>query len=161
MVDKSGIRSKWKCQRSNRYSKQRGAFSRLKVYKGGSAWSSTTLCRKWISCFQRMVMKTKHDKSIIYQNIKLSSQRDRKVTLSQIQRLLSKEPKTPISESTVRRKLSCSGLRGVPVSKPLLRGHKAKHCGLRNTSFFTGDDWTKVLLSDESKFEICGSKRGV
>ena len=54
------------------------------------------------------------------QFIKLRSLRGRKETSLQIQNLLSKELNTPISKSTVRRRLSWSGLR-VIVSKPLLR----------------------------------------
>ena len=42
------------------------------------------------------------------QNIKLSSLRDRKVTSSQIQNVLNKERKTPISKSTVKIRVCCS-----------------------------------------------------
>uniref|UniRef100_A0A0E9WIF3 Transposase Tc1-like domain-containing protein n=1 Tax=Anguilla anguilla TaxID=7936 RepID=A0A0E9WIF3_ANGAN len=98
------------------------------------------------------------------QYIKLSSLRDRKATSSQIQNLLNKERKTPISKSTVKRRLSCSGLRGrVAVSKPLLRrGNRAKCLGwAKKYQHFTVDDWKKVLFTDESKFEIYGSNRRV
>lgn len=62
--------------------------------------------------------------------IKLGSPRDGAATSSQMQDLLNKEHKTPISKSPLRRGLSCcSGLRGqAAVSKPLVRKeNKAKH----------------------------------
>uniref|UniRef100_A0A3B4V6T2 Transposase Tc1-like domain-containing protein n=1 Tax=Seriola dumerili TaxID=41447 RepID=A0A3B4V6T2_SERDU len=64
------------------------------------------------------------------QYIKLSSLRDRKATLSQIQKLLNKECKSSISKTTVKRRLSCGGLRGV---------------------HFAVDEWEKVLFI-EPKF---------
>ncbi|KAM7407138.1 hypothetical protein PAMA_003055 [Pampus argenteus] len=87
------------------------------------------------------------------QYIQLSSLRDRRVTSSQIQYLLNKERVTPISKSTVKRRLSCSCLRRrAAVSKPLLRrGNKAKRLGwAKKYQHFTVDDWKKVLFTDET-----------
>ena len=94
--------------------------------------------------------------------IKLSSLRDRKITSSQIQDLLNKGRKTPVSKSTVKRRLSYSGLRGqVAVPKPLLRrGNRLKRFRwAEKYQHFTEDDWKKVLFTDESKFDIYGSNR--
>uniref|UniRef100_A0A3B4XK47 Transposase Tc1-like domain-containing protein n=1 Tax=Seriola lalandi dorsalis TaxID=1841481 RepID=A0A3B4XK47_SERLL len=81
------------------------------------------------------------------QCIKLSSLRDRK---------------TPISKSTVKRRLSCGGLRGrVAGSKPLLtRENKAKRLRwAKKYQNFTVDERRNVIFTDESKFEIYGSNR--
>src|SRR4029434_4207276 len=60
-----------------------------------------------------------------------------------------------ISTSTVQRRLQESGLHGrIAAKKPLLRKNKKK-------KIIAWSQWKSVLWSDDSKFEIFGSKRCV
>ena len=69
---------------------------------------------------------------------------------------------SPISVSTVQRRLREKGMFGrIAVKKPLLRPPNIKkrlEFAIRHKDW-TLDDWKRVLWSDESKFEIFGSHR--
>lgn len=96
--------------------------------------------------------------------IKLISLRNRRLTAPEIRSQLTTNDPYPPSVSTVKRRLQSFGLKGcVAQRRPLLSGaniqkrlkwaHKYKH--------FTFDDWSKVLWTDESKFQMFGSNRKV
>lgn len=102
---------------------------------------------------------TKEDDFIV--NISL---RDRKLCVPDITAEVNKTFKNPISESTVRRRLKEKGIYGrVAVKKPLLRpaNVKKRFQWAKEHKKWTIDQWRKVLWSDESKFEIFGSKRKI
>jgi len=70
--------------------------------------------------------------------------------------------RTKISETTTRRCLLNWGLKGrVAAKKPLLRRQNiAKRLAFgKEHVHWSNDQWANVLFSDESKFEIFGSKR--
>lgn len=90
--------------------------------------------------------------------VRLSS-RKRRLTASEINIGLKN-----ISVSTVKRRLREVGLNGrVAVKKPLLRKANVKKRlkWARKHKNWTVEDWKKVLWSDESKFEVFGSKRRI
>ena len=105
----------WKCWKSNCYSKCRGAFSASNrggwtggFFKGRGTVKHFTKTGSDVS--EARSGRTKMSTSSEHQCVKFSSLRDRRTTSSQIQNFLNKEHKTPISKSTVKRKLSCHGL---------------------------------------------------
>jgi hypothetical protein len=65
--------------------------------------------------------------------------------------------------SIVKRRLHESGLNGpIAAKKPLLKETNNKRLAwAKKHEQWTFDRWKSVLWSDESKFEIFGSKRGV
>lgn len=80
------------------------------------------------------------------QYIKLSSLRDRTATSAQIQNLLNRERKTPISKSTVRRRQCCSSLTGrEEVSKPT---RPKAWSGLRNSNISQWMTGGKKIFTD-------------
>uniref|UniRef100_A0A3Q0QR15 Transposase Tc1-like domain-containing protein n=1 Tax=Amphilophus citrinellus TaxID=61819 RepID=A0A3Q0QR15_AMPCI len=95
-------------------------------------------------------------------HIKLMSLRDRKLTSGAIAESLHENNGLPVHPSTVRRSLSRSKLHGrVAARKPLLRPRNRA----RRRQFaeehrgWTNAQWEQVLWTDESKFEIFGSRR--
>ena len=99
-----------------------------------------------------------------YSNIILTSKRNRRLTAPEITAQVNKSRDKPVSVSTVKRRLNDAGLKGcLAVKKPLLKAiHKKKRLAwARQHQNWTAADWRKVLWSDESKFEIFGSKRRV
>ena len=86
--------------------------------------------------------------------------RDRFATSSQIRRTLEKSVGSVISAKTVQRRLNEVGLRASrPAKKPLLT-QKMKKTRLEWAKTFknwTVDDWSQVIFSDESKFNLFGS----
>ena len=96
------------------------------------------------------------------QYIKLTCLRDRTASASKIQSQLNKERPTPVSKTTVKRRLAKCSLNGrVAVSKPLLQPqNKSKRLAwAKRYRNFTVEDWKKVLFTDESKFELLGCNR--
>lgn len=94
--------------------------------------------------------------------ITLISKRDRRKTAVEIQADFNRGCDKNVSASTIKRRLRNTGLFGrVAVSKPLLRrGNKLKRLRwAQEHKNWTVDDFKKVLWTDESKFEIFGSKR--
>ena len=64
-----------------------------------------------------------------------------------------------VSDRTVRRALTANGVRSyVKKKKPWLttaqKAKRMKFC--REVKNWTDDDWSKVLFSDESSFDVCG-----
>lgn len=93
-----------------------------------------------------------------------TSKRNRRLTAPEIAAEINRSRMNPVSVSTVKSRFNKAGLYGrITVKKPLLRPQNKKkrlewakqhrHCAI--------SDWNKVLWSDESKFEIFGSKRRV
>ncbi|KAI5706979.1 hypothetical protein M8J75_013076 [Diaphorina citri] len=96
--------------------------------------------------------------------IKICSLRNRQLTAPQITADFNQGRDKSVSVSTIKRRLQKSGLNGrIAVSKPLLRpiNKKKRLSWAQNHKDWTIDQWKKVLWSDESKFEIFGSKRRV
>lgn len=94
--------------------------------------------------------------------IKLISLRDRKKSVPIITEEFNCSRRTKISETTTRRCLLNWGLKGrVAAKKPLLRRQNiAKRLAFgKEHVHWSNDQWANVLFSDESKFEIFGSKR--
>lgn len=93
-----------------------------------------------------------------------TSKRNRRLTAPEIQATINKTRTKPISLTTVKRRLRKKGLFGrVAVRKPLLRPQNRKkrlEWALRH-QHWTEEDFKNVLWTDESKFEIFGSKRRI
>lgn len=80
----------------------------------------------------------------------------------QIAQDLSHERGNPVSASTIRRALNASGLHGrVPRKKPCIsNANRLKRLTFAKNHLNTAQTfWDNVIFSDESKFEIFGSKR--
>ncbi|CAK9806963.1 Transposable element Tc1 transposase [Anthophora quadrimaculata] len=96
--------------------------------------------------------------------IAIISKRDRKLTAPEIRSEVNQSRDNPISLTTVKRRLRDANLFGrVAIRKPLLRpiNKKKRLQWARRHESWTIEDWKKVLWTDESKFEIFGSKRRV
>jgi transposase len=94
--------------------------------------------------------------------IKILSKRDRTKTLPFLTEEFNIARKKTCSQSTVRRCLLDWGLKGrVAAKKPLLRKpNVAKRLAFEKDHVtWTNEQWSQVLFSDESKFEIFGNKR--
>lgn len=96
--------------------------------------------------------------------IVVTSKRNRRLTAPEIRAEVNKSRSTPVSLTTVKRRLRDAKLFGrVAVRKPLLRPQNKKK---RMQWALTHRDWSeedfkRVLWTDESKFEVFGSKRRV
>ena len=96
--------------------------------------------------------------------IRVLSKRIRRLTAPQITAALNNTRVTPISVTTVKRRLLSAGLRGcVAAKKPKLTiGHKKNRLEWAKThKNWTTAQWENVFWSDESKFQIFGSNRRV
>lgn len=94
--------------------------------------------------------------------LRVRSLRDRYRTSGELTEDLHSATGTSVDSSTVRRSLRRMGLRGcVAIKKPLLRKgnrQKRKQYAMDHKNW-TENDWNQVLWTDESRFEIFGSKR--
>ena len=89
------------------------------------------------------------------------SKRNRRMTATEIAAEVNKHREAPIGTTTVKRRLLQEGLRGcVAVKKPLLRTQNKKKRLQWAILYkdYTAEDWEKVLWTDESKFEVFGTK---
>lgn len=96
--------------------------------------------------------------------IVVTSKRNRRLTAPEIRAEVNKTRSDPVSLTTVKRRLRDAKLFGrVVVRKPLLRpqNKKKRMQWALNHRDWTEEDFKKVLWSDESKFEIFGSKRKI
>ena len=94
--------------------------------------------------------------------IRVSSLRNRHLTGTQSAASLNGTRKTPVSTSTVKRRLRDAGVLGrVAKKKPYLRlANKRKRLrSAKEHRYCTEEDWKKGLWTDESKFEVFGSHR--
>ena len=94
--------------------------------------------------------------------IRVSSLMNRRLTAPEIAASLNSTRQTPVCTDTVRRRLRSVGLMGrVAKKKPLLRSanRKKRLQWARDHKNWSIDDWNRVLWTDESKFEVFGSKR--
>lgn len=94
--------------------------------------------------------------------IVLTSKRNRRKTAPEITAEMNEHREKPISVSTVKRRLQQAGLHGrIAMKKPLLRkvNKQKRFKWAREHQNWTAEDWSKVLWTDESKFEIFGSRR--
>ena len=94
--------------------------------------------------------------------IRVSSLRNRCLTCPQITADLNNTREMPVCSSTVRRRLCGAGLMGrVASRKPLLKekNRKKRLAWAKKHKDWSLEQWQKVLWSDESKFEVFGSKR--
>lgn len=92
------------------------------------------------------------------------SKRNRRLTAPQLRAELNKSREKEVSVSTVKLRLKEGELHGrIAVRKPLLRKqNRVKRLQwARLHQHWTEEDWSKVLWSDESKFEVFGSKRRI
>lgn len=97
------------------------------------------------------------DKHII-----VTSKRNRRLPATMITEDLNNARKIPISVDTVKRRLRSVGLHGrIACRKPLLRRvNKRKRLQwAREHKSWTLDQWRKVFWTDESKFELFGTRR--
>jgi len=94
----------------------------------------------------------------------LMSKRNRRLTAPEIRANLNSSRLKDLSVSTVKRVLRSGNLFGrVAVRKPLLRPSnrlKRLHWGQTHINW-TSDDWSSVLWTDESKFQVFGQNRRV
>lgn len=105
------------------------------------------------------ITSTSDDRKIV-----MEAKRNRSMTASKLQSSFNFAQKKPISVATVKRRLAAKNLHGrVAKRVPLLRkANKAKRFEFaKNHLNWTNEDWAKVLWTDESKFELFGSKRRV
>ena len=89
--------------------------------------------------------------------IRVSSLRNRRLTSPQLAASLNSTRKTPVSTSTVKRRLRDAGLLGrVAKKKPYLRlANKNKRLRwAKEHRHWTEEDCKKVLWTDKSKFEV-------
>lgn len=96
------------------------------------------------------------------QFICVQSKRNRTRTAPEIREQVNSTRETPVSVSTVQRRLRNYGLKGcVAAKKPLLRKqNKVKRLAwAKKHKDWTIEQWYKVLFTDESKFEIFGGRR--
>lgn len=92
------------------------------------------------------------------------SKRNRRLTAPEIRKNLWETGICDVSVSTVKRRLNEVGLRGcVATKKPLLRKGNAKKSLDWATLHrnWSKEDWGNVFWSDESKFELFGTKRRI
>lgn len=86
-----------------------------------------------------------------------ASLKDRKKTSSELAAAISEDIRRPISSRTVRRRLLEAGLKGCKArKKPWLSDNNKKNrlkWALRHQNF-TVEDWSNVVWSDESNFEV-------
>ena len=88
--------------------------------------------------------------------------RNRHLISPQLAASLNSTLKTPVSTSTVKRRLWDAGLLGrVAKKKPYLRLANKKKAlrWAKEHRYWTEEDWKKVLWTDKSKFEVFGSHR--
>lgn len=96
--------------------------------------------------------------------IVVTSKRNRRLTASEIRAEVNKSRSKPVSLTTVKRRLRDANLFGrVAVRKPLLRpqNKRKRMQWVLDHEDWTEEDFGKVLWTDESKFEVFGSKRRV
>lgn len=96
------------------------------------------------------------------QYIRVISLRNRRLTAPQITAEFNLQRRQPVSVSTVKRRLIKAGLKGrIAVRKPRLSTiHKRKRLNWAKAhANWSLDQWKNVLWTDESKFELFGSKR--
>lgn len=97
-------------------------------------------------------------------HLRLSSLRNRRLTVPQLTSKVNETRTTPVSDSTVRRRLKAAGLHGrISSKKPLLRPqNRVKRLAwAKKHRNWTYDNWKNVLWTDESKFEIFNTRRRV
>lgn len=96
--------------------------------------------------------------------IVVTSKRNRRFTAPEIRAAVNQSRSEPVSLNTVKRRLRDANLFGrVAIRKPLLRPQNKKkrmEWALAHRDW-TEEDFRKVLWTDESKFEIFGSKRRI
>ena len=88
---------------------------------------------------------------------------NRRMTSAELKRDLAEGEGTAVSARTVRRRLQMAGLNGrIAARKPLVTKHASRRLKWAKERKQWGiPQWSKVLWSDESKFELFGSKRRV
>ena len=94
--------------------------------------------------------------------IAVISKRDRHLTAPEIAAEINTTNNKKVSVATVKRRLGEAGLKGrVAAKKPLLRAvNRKKRLEWAKTHLtWTMEQWKSVLWTDESKFEIFGSRR--
>lgn len=92
----------------------------------------------------------------------VESKRNRTRTAPEIREQLNSTRETQVSVSTVQRRLRDYGLKGcIAAKKPLLRKqNKVKRLNwAKKHKDWTVEQWSKVLFTDESKFEIFSGRR--
>lgn len=127
------------------------------VQKTIERYSSTDSFKSRERCGRPKITNLAEDRNIV-----ITSKRNRKLTAPEITAHFNTNRSTKVSVDTVKRRLRNAGLFGrVAVKKPFLRkenmkkrlkwAHEHKNWSL--------EQWKNVLWTDESKFEIFGSKK--
>lgn len=96
--------------------------------------------------------------------VRLIAKRDRRKTLPEISSEFNSGREFPVSHSTIRKSLLRWGMFGrVAAKKPLLRKQNIRKrlAFAKKHVKWTKKQWRKVLFTDESKFELFGTKRRV
>lgn len=96
--------------------------------------------------------------------LEVISKRNRRLTAPQIRAQLNESRETPVSLTTVKRRLAKAGLQGrIAARKPLLRpqNRQKRLKWAKEHQNWNIDMWKTVLWTDESKFQIFGSNRRV
>ena len=96
--------------------------------------------------------------------IVVTSKRNRRKIAPEITAEVNVGRSTPVSVSTVKRRLQEAKLHGrIAMKKPLLRKqNKQKRLKrAREHQHWMIEDWNKVLWTDESKFEVFGTRRRI
>lgn len=101
---------------------------------------------------RKRITTKREDRKLVRESIK-----NRKKTSSELAAALSEEAGKPISARTARRRLGEAGLKGCKArKKPWLsvaNKRKRYEWALRH-KHFTEEDWSNVVWSDESNFEV-------
>lgn len=98
------------------------------------------------------------------QYIVVTSKRNRRLTASEIRAEVNRSRDNAVSLTTVKRRLRNAGLKGcVAVKKPLLRpiNKKKRLQWAQQHRNWTLEQWKNVLWTDESKFELFGTRRRI
>lgn len=101
---------------------------------------------------RKRITTDREDRRLLRESLK-----NRKKTSSDLAAELSMEIKRPISTRTTRRRLQEAGLKGCKArKKPWLSDNnkKARYEWALKYQSFTKEDWSNIVWSDESNFEV-------
>lgn len=134
-----------------------------KVARGSST------CSKWIKKFKetgdvlkkiekigRPTVLTEEIKEFIYNKMK----KDNTISLEKLTQKINDQFKIKIAKSTLSGHMSTIGSYKLPVNIPILSS-KNKEKRLNYATYHSNDNFTNVIFSDESRFQICRNTKKV